>query len=236
MDMLTVSGRQFADEDHLLGLPFYEVFSYDNYVTFHKRYHRIEDDWAWKDFTKIGMENAIDAYASYIPNAEIYVKDNVSVVKFVFPAEASDRFGAPHTAEMKYTFFDDRIDLDFAWFGKDANRIAEALWLGFNPKDSGRKIRKLSRYIDPQHVVSRGNRNLHATDDGVVFDHITIKTLDTALVSPQKPCVLDYPNVIPTEKEGIYFGLHNNLWGTNFPMWYEEDARFRFTIFMNKGE
>lgn len=236
MDMLAVACRKYADTSHLLGLPFYEVFSYDNYITFHKRYHRIEDDWAWQDFTKIGMENAIDAYVSYTPKADIFIKDNFVVVKFIFPADAYSRFGAPHAAEMKYTFCDDRIDLDFAWFGKDANRIAEAFWLGFNPIDSGRKIRKLSLYIDPQHVVSRGNRNLHATDDGVIFDHIMLKTFDTALVSPQKPCVLDYPNVIPAEEDGIYFGLYNNLWGTNFPMWYEEDARFRFTITIIEGE
>jgi hypothetical protein len=27
---------------------------------------------------------------------------------------------------------------------------------------------------------------------------------------------------------GVRF--YNNVWGTNFPMWYEEDARFRFSM------
>ncbi len=237
IDRLSDSGRVYADETHLLGLPLYEVFSYDNYITFHKRYHRIEDDWAWQDFTKIGMENAIDHYESFTPAAEIYTNGNDIVVKYVFPEEASSRFGAPHAAEMKYTFDSCRIRADFAWFRKDADRIAEALWLGFRPLDSGLKISKLSGLIDPTRVVSRGNRNLHATDRGVKYDHCSIATLDAALVSPQKPCVLDYPNALPTGDEGIYFGLYNNLWGTNFPMWYEEDARFRFDIYLdNKGE
>ena len=141
-------------------------------------------------------------------------------------------------ASRKYTFDAFRIRADFAWFRKDANRIAEALWLGFHPLDTGLKISKLSAPVDSTYVVSRGNRNLHATDHGVIYDHGSIITLDAALVSPQKPCVLDYPNVLPTGDEGIYFGLYNNLWGTNFPMWYEEDARFRFdiTLFQKEGE
>lgn len=26
----------------------------------------------------------------------------------------------------------------------------------------------------------------------------------------------------------MHINLRNNVWGTNFPMWYGEDARFRF--------
>ena len=234
IDFLSAPHGVYADESHLWGLPLYEVFSYDNYVTFHKRYHRIEDDWAWQDFTKIGMDNAIDHYESYTPAAEIYTRGNEVVVKFTFPAEACSCFGAPHACEMKYLFDKSGIHADFAWFGKDANLIAEAIWLGFNPIDTDLRIYKLYGKIDPQHVVSRGNRNLHATDKGVTFRHLSIQTPDSALVSPQRPCVLDYPNEIPTQEEGVYFGLYNNLWGTNFPMWYEEDARFRFDICFNE--
>ena len=28
----------------------------------------------------------------------------------------------------------------------------------------------------------------------------------------------------------MHFNLVNNLWGTNFVMWYEDDARFRFSL------
>jgi hypothetical protein len=28
----------------------------------------------------------------------------------------------------------------------------------------------------------------------------------------------------------MHFLLFNNLWGTNFPMWSGEDARFRFVL------
>ena len=230
IDLLKVGEKTLADESHTLGLPFYEVFSYDQYITFHKNYHRIEDDWAWQDFTKIGMENAIDKYESFTPEAKICRNGDTVTVRFRFPEEAYTRFGAPRNMEAVYRFYDGGIDLDFAWFNKDANRIAEAMWLAFCPVATGRRISKLGELIDPQHVVSRGNRNLHATDRGVFFNELNILSADAALVAPQKPCVLDYPDSIPPEDGGAWFGLHNNLWGTNFPMWYGEDARFRFTL------
>lgn len=34
----------------------------------------------------------------------------------------------------------------------------------------------------------------------------------------------------PLDEDGVYFNLYNNAWGTNFPMWYDEDARFRFVL------
>ena len=39
-----------------------------------------------------------------------------------------------------------------------------------------------------------------------------------------------------TEKTSLkekYFNLYNNVWNTNFPMWYEDDALFRFSIVPN---
>ena len=31
-------------------------------------------------------------------------------------------------------------------------------------------------------------------------------------------------------KDGISYVLCNNVWGTNFPLWYEENAMFSFEI------
>jgi len=230
ISLLEKDGKRIADESHVLLSPVYESFSYDNYVTFHKNYHRIEDDWAWQDFTKIGMEKGTDKYALYETTGDIYINGDSAIIKYTFPEEACKRFGAPREMEAVILFNEDKIDIDFAWFNKDENRMAEAIWLGFSPIAHNKKISKLGRLIDPEAVVSRGNRGLHATDGAVVYDELSVLTQDAALVSPAKPCVLDYPDTKPEDRDGIYFGLYNNLWGTNFPMWYGEDARFRFTI------
>ena len=32
------------------------------------------------------------------------------------------------------------------------------------------------------------------------------------------------------EKDGLSYVLYNNVWGTNFPLWYEDNAKFVFRI------
>ncbi len=230
IEQLILNGRKIADKNHLLCSLLYEKFSYENYLTFHKRYNRIEVDWAWQDFTKPNMNEASSEYRCYTPDAEIYYNGEKFVVAYSFCDEARKLYGAPEKAQLLIEFAENEVLFDLAWFNKPANRIAEAFWFGFSPIADGRKISKLSALIDPQHVVSRGNRNLHATDRGVYWNGLAVEAVDSALVSPQKPCVLEYPNEIPTEKDGVYFGLYNNLWGTNFPMWYDENSRFRFKL------
>lgn len=227
---LAGKGKVIADESHRLCTLLYEKFSYDNYITFHNRYHRIEDDWAWQDFTKIGMEEACGDYTAYYPEAAVYPTDDSVIVDYSFCEEARTLFGAPEKMQLVISPLEGNLLFDLAWFNKPANRMAEAFWFGFCTKADNLRISKLGMLIDPQHVVSRGNRNLHATDKGVFWDGLSVMPVDSALVSPQKPCVLDYPNTIPPTDEGVYFGLYNNLWGTNFPMWYDEDARFRFYL------
>ena len=232
IEHLIINGRKIADKNHVLCSFLYEKFSYGNYLTFHKKYNRSEVDWAWQDFTKPNMDEASDEYRCFRPEAKMLYNGEKFAVEYSFCDEAQSLYGAPEKAQLLIEFAENKILFDLAWFNKPANRIAEAFWFGFNPIADGRKISKLSSLIDPQHVVSRGNRNLHATDKGVYWNGLTIEAVDSALVSPQKPCVLDYPNEIPTENEGVYFGLYNNLWGTNFPMWYGENSRFRFNLFL----
>jgi len=42
--------------------------------------------------------------------------------------------------------------------------------------------------------------------------------------------LLNFSNRQPPLQHGMYVNLYNNIWGTNFPMWYAEDARFRFVL------
>ncbi len=56
------------------------------------------------------------------------------------------------------------------------------------------------------------------------------ETLDAPLVAPGEPSLLNFSNRQPPLRQGVHFNLYNNVWGTNFPMWYGEDARFRFVL------
>ena len=45
-----------------------------------------------------------------------------------------------------------------------------------------------------------------------------------------QPSLLNFTNEAAKINDGVYFNLLNNIWVTNFVMWYDDDARFRFNI------
>ena len=57
---------------------------------------------------------------------------------------------------------------------------------------------------------------------------LEIRPLDTPLVCLWGPKPLDFAGEAANGK--LYFNLYNNLWGTNFKMWYDEDILCRFMI------
>jgi hypothetical protein len=124
------------------------------------------------------------------------------------------------------------------WFNKSACRLPEALWFSFIPRVKHPhmwKMDKLGQSVSPYEVIRNGNRHLHAVGDGgfQMEDsgwNLSICSMDTALAAPGQPSLLDFTNRQPNLDKGIHFNLYNNLWGTNFPMWYEEDALFRFSL------
>lgn len=220
----------YADGEHRLGSYFYEQFSDNEYQRFFGQYNRWDIDWARWDFTKPGMEKAVDKYYCFYPDAEIYAGKNLLILRFSFDEKANREFGCPLVSELRIKADGHKLIFDYAWFEKPANRMTEALWVGFNPKATNKRIRKLNSWIDPKKIVNKGGIKLHATDYGVQFDELSIQTLDTALVSPSYPSLLNFNSERPSDSDPIYFNLYNNVWGTNFPLWYDDDARFRFIL------
>jgi hypothetical protein len=95
-------------------------------------------------------------------------------------------------------------------------------------------VEKLGEWLPAADVVPNGNRRLHAVGTGVLSRDATgrllIETLDAPLVAVGTPSLLDFRNDLPPPAEGVHVNLCNNVWGTNFPQWFGEDARFRFTL------
>lgn len=233
---LEINGIKIADSGHRLCRLFYEHFCFDDYIKFHRAYHRADGPWVWCDFVKLGMDYMTPVHRFFYPSASVFVGDDRIVVKYTFESEAFTSFGAPKEAELLISEKDGDICFDLAWFGKTANRGAEAVWFGFEPDDRIEGIGKIGQTIDPRKVASRGSRALHATDSGVKWNKFTAAPLDSALVCVGFPAVTDFANRIPSETDGVFFGLYNNIWNTNFPMWYDEDARFRFILSLNNTD
>jgi hypothetical protein len=158
------------------------------------------------------------------------------------PAEAHEPFGSPKQLSIEVLFprAEPRVDFVVQWFDKPASRLPEAAWFSFVLPDLGPRWRrswrmdKLGQWVSPLDVVRNGNRRMHAVGTGLCADDgthaVSVETLDAPLVAPGRPGLLDFTNRQPDLRDGLHFNLHNNLWGTDFPQWYEDDARFRFSL------
>ncbi len=238
------SGLLLADAEHPLGLLTYESFSAGDYDRYWHQYIRDREHggvrvWAHPDNTKPGLK--VDVHRTWQPILQaIHQREDAQgqhiLIEARLPAE-SQQIGAPAVLYFDYTLNADELALSLRWFEKPACRLPEAYWLSFNPllpKAGQWFIHKLGQKINPGDVVSRGARTLHSFDRGVSWRgtafQIEIQSLDAALVAPGRPSLLDFHNEVPDLAGGMHFNLYNNVWGTNFPMWFEDDAQFRMVL------
>lgn len=239
-------GISLAAAEHPLALLRYQRFTQRDYDRFWSRYIRSADPetarWARLDFTKPGMASSTppaqtELYPRVVGALQQRSDDRLHVL---FQLQL-DVPGAetPMDFELRYTLplQERRIEIDLQWFGKIAQRLPEAYWLSFAlrlPQPQRWRLEKLGRLIDPRDVVSRGARGLHAVglearyDDGQLA--LRLQTWDAPLIAPGRPALLDFDDQLPDLASGLHVNLYNNVWGTNFPMWFDDDARFRFTL------
>jgi hypothetical protein len=154
-------------------------------------------------------------------------------------ASQSGRAAFPRRIYLEVILADDQpeIHMNLTWFQKPATRLPEAIWLTFNPiaQDSkGWTLDKSGEPVSPYEVVTSGNRHMHAVSTGFDYkegDHsFAVETLDAPVVALGERAALGFNNNQPDLSKGIHTSLYNNAWGTNYIMWYGENASFRFTV------
>lgn len=231
---LEKNGKVYADENHVMGTFRYEAFCEDEVNAYMDRYlkpHMRNVEWAYDDNGKRGLQKDMKQHytcdavlqGAYTDGTCLYlVLDNESAAK--------ELYGCPLKMHMKLIPGETELCFDFAWYDKPANRIPEGLWLEFNPVKPLTGIRKLGSEIHPLEVVSCGGRELHATEGMLHFSEITLELVDSCLLAVEKPSIYSFYNKLPDTTRGIWANLFNNMWGTNFPMWSEGDARFRMVL------
>jgi hypothetical protein len=239
------AGRDWAGPEHPIGLFRYQTFAQQDYDRFWRQYivnKRQTAPWSIPDFTKPGIAAAGATSATWLPLlAGLHERRGAGghefLLELAMPDECTAVYGCPAALTLELKLPDDApaIYITLQWFDKPACRLPEALWLSFVPRvaDSrGWSLDKLGQRVSPLDVIRDGNRKLHAVDAGVFYrdeaSQLAIETLDAPLVAPGEPALLNFNNRQPALKHGMHFNLYNNVWGTNFPMWYEDDARFRF--------
>lgn len=224
-----------------LGRLVYEVYSARTVFDNLEKYNRDLEHtrvWAEGDFSKPGLDRVEDlrdeAFAYELQGVER--EDNALRLWLKAPERAAERYGAPRAVTVAYTF-GENIDVELRWFDKDESRIPEGLFFGFGlgyGKGEPVRLEKLSLSIDPYNVREGGNRKLHASPV-VEGGSGTVRSLHAPLLSVGGRHLYDENEEYGRPEDGMWYLLHNNRWGTNFPLWYGENARFEFEISINGG-
>lgn len=233
MALTSPSGRRMSGRDCALIAYRYESYDaadvnrhMDTYLT-----HRQE--WAVLDHDKPGLGQSGAALSKiFVPSLESAGEGGLLLT---MPVEAVERFGAPRQLVMTFSVDGGALQLRLSLRDKPANRMPEASFLSFTP--SGAKewaFQKMGLWHKPGAYAQSGGAQLQAvsavrsdiTDAGALL----VEPLDTPLVAPQSWDFMTFCNGLPDFEQGIRFNLHNNKWGTNFPMWWEGDFSARFKI------
>lgn len=238
------SGKMWASPYRTIGALVYQTFNAADYERFYRQYiidKKHTEGWARPDFTMPGLENTPAISRIWVPKLErLYQRMDGDAQQFLlyllFPSQAVDEYGAPAVAWLEWNIplRGRQLDLTVSWFDKAANRMPEAAWLRVNPALRGGRweMDKMGSWVDPLDVVANGSRHLHAVGEGIRWTgnkgRFVAQSLDAALVAPGKESLLNFTNRQPQMGKGMQFLLHDNLWGTNFPLWFEDDMQFRF--------
>jgi hypothetical protein len=226
--------RNYASYDQPLGVLSHQTFSPADYDRYYDQYIRGKADWNWRDFAKPGLSSVAKS-ATHIPtltSLELSADNQRARLGLMLPKASIRSLGAASLC-LELEAASDGIQIRLEICDKPACRMPEAYWFSFHPQlEAGVRweFKKLGEWIDPADVVRRGNRYLHAVDQELRAGDVHLTTLDAVLVAPERGHLLEFSQQLARVDAGISVNLYNNIWGTNFPMWYEDDSTFRFKI------
>lgn len=239
------TGRQWAHADHPLGLFAYETFSQPDFDRWMRQYVREKYrkvDWTVRGWTKPGLEkSSAKSGLSFARLKRLRHQRSAEGDRFVAELEMPDEenSGSPREVEIETLLpaSERAVRMTMKWFRKPAVRLPEALWFSFTPDvtPEGRwEMDKMGQAVSPLDVVANGARTQHGVIRGVSYRDgrggVDIETADAFLAMPGRRALLTFDNRQPDMAGGMHFCLYNNLTGTNYTMWYEDDAQFRFAL------
>lgn len=240
IEKLTYSGDEVIRQNDCPALE-YIGFNDKDYDFWLEHYSRDIDKnahWAVSDFSRPLLKYVSGKYPSgrfpyYLCGAYSAGKNKVAV-SLNCSEIARDELGAPRLIQIVYTLGENGLKTELSWFGKDANRLTEAVYYHLTPAAGKFEIKKIGQWIDPYDIVENGGKNIHAvqcarleTNSGKYI----FTNCHSPLLSPGKGKILHYDNKVENIAEnGITYILEDNVWGTNFPLWYDDNAYFEFNI------
>lgn len=239
-DIITITtpaGRTISGLDGVLMAYRYESYDSQALQTHLDSYLQHREEWAILDHDKPGLSNARTARnESFAPTLlGIGEVNGDPCAVLAMSEDAHGTLGAPERVEIVARALDDtRLELTVTLCNKPANRMPEASFFSFTPAEAGNWLyRKMALWQPGDRIARRGGGQLQAVSavrTGVGSHAVTLEPLDTPLVGPVGSLFLPFAEEPPDLSAGLRFNLHNNKWGTNFPMWWEGDFTARFVL------
>ena len=231
-DLLTCAKDNPLITYHTYGAKDYKYYS-DNYIRHHLQ-------WAVSDNLMPGLKGK-DKYPQgiyfyKIIKSQIEKTADKTTITAIFECEKllCEKAGTPRNISCEYTLSNNGLDIKLIWNNKDAVRFTESTGVHFYPQFNNVNYVKIGTKIDPNSVISYGGRKLSVVEktqfegENINFE---IMSCECPLLSSSGNDIMKFDNNVANIKDyGITYILHDNLWSTNFPLWYEENAMFTFNI------
>lgn len=240
--------REWASMQNPLALFTYQTLSASDYVAYRERYVTLEGWWVPLDFGKPNIETFHAAAQEWHPQLiDCWTSSGSTEDRVLLHLQIKDA-GAVALGnvawprdlylDLRMPRSEARIDLQFLTFGKQANRLPEAMWLTFKPiapDPGGWTLTKVDEQVAPADVVRGGGRSMHALSDGLRYHEaqghsLDIQAHDSPVVALGERSPLNFAFAQPRLADGVHFSLFNNAWGTNYLMWNSGDWSSRFTL------
>ncbi|KKB86647.1 glycosyl hydrolase [Devosia limi DSM 17137] len=231
-DGITIAGRDGV----LLGYR-YESYDFSALQTHLDTYLQHRAEWAVLDHDKPGLAGARTARTETDVPAFAGIAGGAggAVAIATLPAAAHAELGAPRQVEFSIRGLDRRsVEITLILRDKPANRMPEASFLSLTPAyASAWDYSKMGLWQDGARIARKGGGQLQAVNavrSNINGLSLTVTPLDTALVAPASSPFMAFSANPPDLSAGLRFNLHNNKWGTNFPMWWEGDFKTRLVL------
>lgn len=234
-------GRPAIRENNRPAVEYYSYgeTNYNFWLTHYTRNRKETARWSLGDFARPLLKYVDSKYPQgrysyrFREGTVQHMEDRLKItVCLAIEPECHELLGAAKSIQLIYTLRASGMQLELLWVDKPANRLTESTILRLYPACTQENLRytKIDTEIDPMSVVKNGNRNLSAVWD-MHFGNFRFVNDHAALIGLGKGKILRFDNQFEAvETNGVAYILHNNVWGTNFPLWYEENAYFRFEI------
>lgn len=238
---LLCGGRAVIRENNRPAVEYYSYgkANYDFWLTHYTRNRKKTASWSVADFARPLLKYVDAKYPQgrtpyrFCRGCVQALQTGLRICVYLDIAPAChSELGAADMVQLVYTLGTDGLKIELIWIDKPASRLTESTVFRLYPACTQEEIRytKIGAEIDPMTVVKNGNRNLSAVWD-MHFGPYCFTNHHAALIGLGKGKILRFDNQFEdVAQNGIAYLLHNNVWGTNFPLWYGDNAYFRFDI------